>query len=56
MQKLAERLQIEKIVTFGSIEGKYDVVVHENDSDKVVKTLRKLYEPVRWLKTGTNKI
>lgn len=55
MQKLANRLQIEKVVTFGSIEGKYDVVVHENDSDKVVKTLRKLYEPVRWFRTGANK-
>lgn len=39
-------LHVEKVSTFGSIEGKYDVVVHENDSDKVVKVLRKLYEPV----------
>ena len=37
------------MITFGSIEGRYDVVVHENDSNKVVKTLKRLYEPCIFL-------
>lgn len=45
---LKTQIQIEKTVTFGSIEGGYDVVVHGSDNNKVVKTLAKMYEPVIW--------
>lgn len=38
---------LEKTVTFGSIPGKYDVVVEDNDTNLVVHTLKKLYEPVK---------
>lgn len=34
---------LEKTVTFGSIEGKYDVTVKEGEADKVAKTLKKMY-------------
>lgn len=34
-------------VTFGSVEDKYDIVVNEGDSNKVVHMLKKLYEPVK---------
>ena len=37
-----------QIVTFGSIAGKYDVVIHEYDNNKVAKTLKKMYEPLLW--------
>lgn len=49
MDYLASMLQVDDVITFGSIEGRYDVVVHENDSNKVVKTLKKLYEPCIFL-------
>ena len=39
-------LNLDKVVTFGSIEGKYDVCIADSGKDEMVKTLRKLYEPV----------
>lgn len=45
---LKKETGLEKVVTFGSIEGKYDVLVKEYDHDKVVKTLKKMYEPFVW--------
>lgn len=34
---------LDKTVTFGSIEGKYDVTVKEGEADKVAKTLKRMY-------------
>lgn len=44
---LKEMLGLEKTITFGSVEGRYDVVVGPGDSNKVVHELKKKYEPVR---------
>lgn len=44
---LKEMLGLEKTITFGSIEGQYDVVVKPGDTNKVVHELKKRYEPVR---------
>lgn len=41
---------LKRTVTFGSIEGKYDVYITEYSHDKVVRTLKKLYEPPVWKK------
>lgn len=41
---------IKQCITFGSIENGYDVVVKAYDNDKVVSTLKKMYEPVIWKK------
>ena len=50
---LKQETGLEKTVTFGSVEGKYDVLVREYDHNKVVRTLKRMYEPLRWsLKTG----
>ena len=35
-------------ITFGSIENVYDVVVKKYDRDKVVTTLKRMYEPLWW--------
>lgn len=43
---------IEKTITFGSIAGRYDIVVEPGDSNKVVRMLKKLYEPVKKSLTG----
>lgn len=41
---------LKQSITFGSIENAYDVVVKEYDRDKVVTTLKKMYEPLWWKK------
>lgn len=49
---LKEMLHIEKTVTFGSIPDHYDVVVRPGDTNQVVHSMRKLYEPVKKPKIG----
>lgn len=46
LQNLEALLDIEKTVTFGSIEGKYDVFIANSDCNIMVKELKKRYEPV----------
>jgi hypothetical protein len=46
---LMEMLGIQETVTFGSIPGRYDVVVAPGDTNKVVQELKKRYEPIRKL-------
>lgn len=43
---LKQYVQKDRIVTFGSIEGKYDYLIKDNDSNQVIKLLQKLYEPL----------
>ena len=43
---LTGELNVDKVITFGSIEGKYDVYVKDADQDIMVKRLKKIYEPV----------
>lgn len=43
---LKQMVQVSETVTFGTIEGRYDVIVRPGDSNKVVHDLRKLYEPI----------
>lgn len=50
IQYLKEMLGLKKTVTFGSIEGRYDVVVEPGDTNKVVHELKKRYEPVMGIK------
>lgn len=47
LENLKAFLNIDQVVTFGSIEGKYDVYVRDADKDVMVKTLKNLYEPVK---------
>jgi hypothetical protein len=41
---LKEELQVEKLITFGSIEGRYTHIVDHGDSNQVVRTMKKEYE------------
>lgn len=43
---LKTMLGLNKTVTFGSIQGRYDVVIQPGDTNKVVHELKKRYEPV----------
>lgn len=47
-------LSLDKVITFGSVEGKYDVCVADSGKDEMVKTLKKLYEPVGLPKSCTD--
>lgn len=42
---LKEYTGIQETMSFGSIEGKYDITVHPNEHDIVVRTLERVYEP-----------
>lgn len=37
---------LEKVVTFGTIPGQYDVLIKEPDANEVVRKVRKMYEPL----------
>lgn len=45
---LKKETGLEKTITFGSIEGQYDVIISDCDHNKVVRTLKKMYEPYIW--------
>lgn len=41
---LKDKYSIEKTITFGTVAGRYDVDVHENNFDEMVKLVRRRYE------------
>lgn len=43
---LREYTQMEKVVTFGTIPGQYDVFIDTADANRVVREVRKRYEPI----------
>ena len=47
---LKEMTGLEKTVTFGTIEGKYDVVTSGKDDGQVARTLRRMFEIPFWKK------
>lgn len=50
IQYLKKETGMEKTVTFGGVEGKYDIVIDGYNNNKVVKTLKKMYRPLIWKK------
>jgi hypothetical protein len=47
---LMQQQESKEVVTFGSIEGMYDVVITNSDSNQVVKEMSKRFEPLYWKK------
>ncbi len=45
---LRESLSVERVVTFGSIEGRYTYTIAPGSGDQVVRIIKRLYEPVGW--------
>lgn len=43
-QRLKQLTNAEKVVTFGSVDGEYDIVIDDDGGNSAVKTLKKLYE------------
>ncbi|MDY3766376.1 MAG: HAD hydrolase family protein [Lachnospiraceae bacterium] len=48
IQYLQKETGLQKVIRFGSIPGECDIVIEESDHNKVVKTLKKMYEPLIW--------
>ncbi|MEE0111281.1 MAG: hypothetical protein UEP57_10410 [Oscillospiraceae bacterium] len=44
LKLLKARVGAEKVVTFGSIPGEYDVYVHDDGGNSAVKAFKRLYE------------
>lgn len=49
---LKQRLGVSRVITFGTKQGQNDIVVGEKNANQVVKNLKKLYEPLLWVKPG----
>ena len=47
IQYLKEKLGIEKTITFGSVAGRYEVLIEPGNSEKTVHMLKKMYGPVK---------
>jgi len=43
---LKESLDVEKVVTMGTIPGRYDYLIQDENSNQVVRYLRRLFEPM----------
>lgn len=43
---LKDYVDVDKVVTFGTIKGQYDVFIDTDDVNKVVREVRKRYEPI----------
>ena len=44
LEILKERTGVDKVITFGSIPGEYDVFVHDDGGNSAVKAFKRLYE------------
>lgn len=47
---LKEKYDISNIYTFGTVQGRYDEVIEENNFNKMVRLVRKKYEPFMGIK------
>lgn len=50
VEYLKKETGLQNTVTFGSIPGKYDIFIPEHNHNKVVRTLKRMYEPFLWEK------
>ena len=50
IEYLKKYTNVKKTITFGSIEGKYDITIHRNENDSVARILKKVYEPYFFMK------
>lgn len=43
-QKLKEHVNAQRVTTFGSVEGEYDIYIDDDGGSSAVRTLKRLYE------------
>lgn len=55
LRNLKAMLDVEKSITFGSIPGRYDVLIENSDHSMMVRRLKKIYEPVCLFGNGNSK-
>lgn len=46
IEYLKEYIGVEDVITFGDYASDDDIVIHDEDTNKVIKTMRKLYRPL----------
>lgn len=46
LKELKSMYSTDKSITFGTIEGQYDVLIRKDDANEVVRRIRKFYEPL----------
>ncbi len=51
LKYLRDMYSFDKTITFGTIEGQYDVLINKDDANDVVRRIRKLYEPLIFRRT-----
>lgn len=47
IEYLCHMINVNEVVTFGSSENEYDIAVLPGDTNRVVRTVKKLYEPLK---------
>lgn len=52
LNELKQIIGVEKSIMFGTIPGQYDVLIDSHNS--VVKQMKKLYEPIKWIDRSSN--
>ncbi|MDD3221770.1 MAG: HAD hydrolase family protein [Lachnospiraceae bacterium] len=45
---LRKELGVDRVMTFGTVEGKYDVLIKPGNMNKVVRTVKAEFEPLIW--------
>ena len=55
IEYLKDKIQASKVITFGSIENAYDIVIHDN-YNYVVRQLKRLYEPYKFMHKKGNRV
>lgn len=51
LSELKTMTGLEKSVTFGTIPGKYDILIQDNNQNMIVKKMKQIYEPFKYKKT-----
>lgn len=46
IEYLKEYIGVDKVITFGDSASTADIVIHDEDTNKVIKTMRQLYRPL----------
>ena len=52
---LQNTLHCSQTITFGSIEGKYDYLIHPDEPDQVVRLIKKRFMPLGIESRGSSK-
>lgn len=52
LEYLKKRLNVKKTITFGTIPNRYTYTIEPGDSNELIRMIKKIYEPYRWINVG----